>query len=485
MRVIPNVPIRPDVPVRPSPILWARQNLAVSSPVWLRLAVVLGVLLVSFALGYKGSSDQLQYVLMGIAGVPVVFVFLRWPTLGIFGIIASGMLIKYTGPGGMNATVALVLLLVGLWVLDQLVFQNEIRIVISRTMPPLYALLVISFISFGMGQLPWFTYVQSAPLDAQAGGFASYALSYAAYFLIANHVKTLRTLQWMTWAFVALGTVYVAGLLVLRALYLVGLLIPSMITLFGEVFGTLGSNFYIWLIAIAYSQAIFNNDLRPKWRILLGGIALTGVYVLLVLKFKDKSGWGPILVVVWMITALRSWRLAMTVLIAGVLGGIPFIPQLLESESYSLSTRLEILPIFWQLIQANPVFGIGFANYHFYTELFSLRGWYTTFNSHNNYVDVAVQTGLLGLVCFLWFFGRVGVLAWELRERVTSGFAKAYVNGAIGGIVGMLLVSALGDWVLPFVYNIGLSGFRISVIGWLFLGGLVVLEQIYYPPDEV
>jgi hypothetical protein len=36
----------------------------------------------------------------------------------------------------------------------------------------------------------------------------------------------------------------------------------------------------------------------------------------------------------------------------------------------------------------------------------------------------------------------------------------------------------LGDWVLPFVYNVGFGGFRASVLGWLFMGGLVALEQM-------
>jgi len=31
---------------------------------------------------------------------------------------------------------------------------------------------------------------------------------------------------------------------------------------------------------------------------------------------------------------------------------------------------------------------------------------------------------------------------------------------------------------VPFFYNIGLSGFRSSMFGWLFLGGLVSLEQM-------
>jgi hypothetical protein len=35
----------------------------------------------------------------------------------------------------------------------------------------------------------------------------------------------------------------------------------------------------------------------------------------------------------------------------------------------------------------------------------------------------------------------------------------------------------LGDWILPFFYNIGLTGFRASMLAWIFLGGLVFLEQ--------
>ncbi len=70
-----------------------------------------------------------------------------------------------------------------------------------------------------------------------------------------------------------------------------------------------------------------------------------------------------------------------------------------------------------------------------------------------------------------------GRLGWELRERVTDGFARGYVYGCLGGLGGTLWAGMHGDWVLPFVYNIGLGGFRASMLGWLFLGGLVAVEQ--------
>jgi len=41
---------------------------------------------------------------------------------------------------------------------------------------------------------------------------------------------------------------------------------------------------------------------------------------------------------------------------------------------------------------------------------------------------------------------------------------------------------AFADWILPHVYNIGFPGFQASVLVWLFLGGLVALEQM--SPDR-
>jgi hypothetical protein len=51
------------------------------------------------------------------------------------------------------------------------------------------------------------------------------------------------------------------------------------------------------------------------------------------------------------------------------------------------------------------------------------------------------------------------------------------VYGALGGLVATLVAGMLGDWIIPFFYNITLGGFRASILGWLFLGGLVFLEQ--------
>jgi O-antigen ligase len=121
---------------------------------------------------------------------------------------------------------------------------------------------------------------------------------------------------------------------------------------------------------------------------------------------------------------------------------------------------------------------MGFANYYWYTPLFAIRGYFVKFNSHSQFVDLIAQTGIVGLACFVWIFIEIGLLGIKLVKSIPDGFAKAYVLGALGGLAGTLVAAYLVDWVLPFVYNIGMNGFRASILAWLFLGGIVSIEQI-------
>jgi O-antigen ligase len=218
---------------------------------------------------------------------------------------------------------------------------------------------------------------------------------------------------------------------------------------------------------------------------MLGGLVLLALYVLFVLKFGDKSGWLSAFVCIAVIIGARSWRAGLALIPVAVLFAMYMWTRLVSTDAYSISTRFDAWSIMAQIIKINPVLGLGFSNYYWYTPLFPIRGYEVSFNSHNNYLDIVAQTGLLGLGCFLWFFWEIGRLGWKLRDRVPSGFAQAYVYGALGGLAGMVVAGMLGDWVLPFFYNVGLSGFRSSVLGWLFLGGLVGLEEMLRTPKIV
>jgi hypothetical protein len=190
----------------------------------------------------------------------------------------------------------------------------------------------------------------------------------------------------------------------------------------------------------------------------------------------------------FVIIALRHRRAAAVFLLAAVIVTLssPGVMDWIWSadQQYSVKTRVAAAEVLWQVAEANPLTGLGPANYYHYTSLYPVLGWYVPFSSHNNYIDVFLQIGLCGSVCLLWFWAELGIIAWKLRHRAPEGFPKAYVYGALGGLAGTLVAGVLGDWFLPFVYNVGLLGFGSSILAWVFLGGLVALEQSMSPSSR-
>jgi hypothetical protein len=434
----------------------------------LRPLLVISELLLIAALAFMASQRQLTLVLLLPLGIGLVLAFLRWPSLGLIVAPVAGMIVPFVGPSGLNVTMILVALLLGLWLLDMMVLQHQIQLVPSRTLWPLFSFIIVGFISFGVGQLNWLPFALHAPLGAQLGGLAIIVLSAGTFLLMANQVHDLDWMRMITWAFLAFAAL--------------SILLRSVLPEFGlptqNLVQQVGAVFYIWVVSLAFSQAAFNRDLHLGWRLALGALVLVTLYNQLFLKFANKSGWMPILVCIAAIIAFRSWRAALVLFPIGVVAVLILKAGLVSSEDYSVSTRLDAWLILAQIIRFSPILGLGFANYYWYTPLFPIRGYAVSFNSHNNYVDIVAQTGLVGLVFFLWFLWELGRLGWRLRERVPEGFAQAYVYGTLGGLVGTVVIGMFGDWVLPFFYNIGLIGFRTSMLSWLFLGGLVSLKQI-------
>jgi hypothetical protein len=430
--------------------------------------IVISELLFIAALAFMASRRQMTLVLFLPLGIGLVLTFLRWPSFGLIVASLAGMVIPFLGPSGLNVTMILVALLLGLWLLDMMARQRQIQLAPSRTVWPILSFLIVAAISFGYGQLPWLSFALHAPLGAQLGGLSIIVLSAGTFLLAANQIQDLRWLSRLTWAFLAMGTLSV--------------FIRSVLPAFGlstrDLFLPLGTVFYIWLIAMAFSQAILNGDLQPGWRLALGGLVLVTLFVLFILKFSDKSGWLSSFVCIGAIITARSWRAGLALIPVAVLSVFFLWSGLVATDEYSISTRFDAWLIMAQIIRISPLLGLGFANYYWYTPLFPIRGYAVSFNSHNNYVDIVAQMGLVGLVCFLWILWEVGRLGWRLRERVPAGFAQAYVYGALGGLAGMVVAGMLGDWVLPFFYNVGLNGLRATTLGWLFLGGLVSLEQM-------
>lgn len=451
---------------------WLRQG---DKSSLLRWMILFGVLAAAAALPWLNRERESLLLMGGILGIGGLWFLLRWPQLGIFATILGGMLIPFHGPSGLNMAMIILALALGLWVLTMLLHQKKIALAPSSTTLPLLVLIVTGLLSFGFGQLPWFAFADAAPLGAQVASLTVLILSAGAFLLVGNQIRDLRWLQALVWVFLAFA-----------ALYILGRAIPEIGSITGRLFqrGIHGSLLWVWVVALAFSQALFNRHLHPGWRVALMGLVLLVFYVGYVQTSGWKSGWVPPLITVGAVLVAYSWRLGLIMSPFAIIAGIALSGYIIGTDEYSYSTRVDAWIIMANLISESPILGLGWANYRWFTPLFPIRGYAVYFNSHSQFIDILAQTGFVGLISFFWFFGMVGLVGWRLRNRAPEGFPRAYVYGGLGGLVGTMAAAAFGDWVLPYFYNVGLGGFRASVLGWLFLGGFLVLEQLYLRKPE-
>lgn len=445
-----------------------------------KILIIAGVILGSILIGYASTRTVLNNMLplmliAGILGVGVAVFFLIKPDIGYILLASTGLLVPLSiGTGtqtSFNATFLLSVLLVGLWLYRALASK---RLALLNSLPvlPAFIFALVCVIAFGFGLLPWF-YQEPAPLRAQIGGLALFLVSIGIFLAIGHQVARTVTLRHMTFLFISVGSVYVLTQFS-----------ASVSNIAGRFFqdSAAGSMFWMWLIGLAISQSIFNKSLHFLYRILLLAIVGLTLFVCIFLKRDWLSGWLPSLVTLIVILLIRWPRLTLlSTLVGGTIMALnqDFSTTLLLSGDnlYSLTTRLAAWTVLIGVVEVNPFFGLGFANYYYFDALFPILGYYVRFNSHNNYYDIVAQTGLIGLFCFVWLLYSIFRLAWKLLQKAPEGFEKAYVVGTIGGIAGIAASAMLGDWLLPFVYNIGYEGFRASALAWIFLGGLLVIEK--------
>lgn len=460
-----------------------RRALLGSQP-WLRLAVIAGVFLGSifFALRASTLGDPTLIFrspfLLILPGALFVFLMLRWPQPGLVLMVIATLSIPFAiGTGTqsrLNAGVMMVVLLIGLWVFSMLVEKRQIRLEPSKSNLPLILLFLTTILAFVIGQLPWFYFAHKAPLQAQLGGVGMFILAGGAYLVVGNQLRDLRWLKWITFVFLGLGTTYILTEIIPGDDILAKIVQRGVYN---------NSIFWIWLLSMAFSQAFYNKKLPAVWRIALAGLVLGTLYVSFGKDSGWTSGWLPPIISLAVILFVSSSPLSWLSIAGGiVLGFVKWssIQNLLFAgdNTYSLTTRLAAWQILAKIIQVSPLIGFGPANYYWYTQLFPILGYDVVFNSHNNYVDIIAEVGLIGLFCFGWFMWEVWRMGWQLRARVPEGFARAFVYGALGGLVGTVVSGMFGDWIIPFTYNIGLEGFRGSVIAWIFLGGLLAIAQM-------
>jgi O-antigen ligase len=391
----------------------------------------------------------------------------RWLGYGLAAIPLLGAAVPFSINSGRAANVVAALIasmaLVGIWLARFVVTGNLVLVRSPLNLPvgSVGLVWVLAFLSSNVFFDPRvavqlgsaFTFVQVAALTVT---FTSLGL----LLLGANIGQDLRVSQLATWGLIAVGVVAIVAYYASTEAWL-----PFLNT---------NGLFTLWVVTLSYGQALCNHRLPRVIR--LGLLGLVAAYLVKAAIFQTGwlSGWMPSVAAVAVVTLLRSRTLSALAALAVAVVGAGFAHRIYEAVVQSQldegsDSRLVIWSQAWDLLSQHLLLGtgpVGYAAYYFTL----YRGSGASLSTHSNYLDIAAQTGLLGSLAFLWLLFALAITAWQACRRWPDGFAGGYARAAAGGLVGVTIAMALGDWVIPFIYNQGIDGFRYTVHTWVFLG---------------
>lgn len=224
-------------------------------------------------------------------------------------------------------------------------------------------------------------------------------------------------------------------------------------------------------MVVVNGACIYFTDSRGGW---IGVLAMLLIFGLLL-----RFWWGKYLSPFW-----RKWLLPIAF---GILAGLLAValaasePLRLRATSIfvgrqdsSNNFRINVWMAVLDMIRDRPILGIGPGNdafnriYPAYAET-----GYTALSAYSVFLELAVETGIVGLACFLWLLTVTFNQGWMQLQRLRqlnalSGF---WLMAAIASMAGMLAHGLVDTvWYRP----------QISTVWWL----MVALVASYYPVLE-
>ena len=127
--------------------------------------------------------------------------------------------------------------------------------------------------------------------------------------------------------------------------------------------------------------------------------------------------------------------------------------------------RLFMIQVAISIIKTHPVFGVGLFNYQYHSH----HLWDFWHPVHNTYLRLASETGIPGLLFFLWFIFEV------FREiygalRLKDRFLNIMALGIIGGLSAFCIAIMFGPQY---------QHFRQKFLFWVLSGMALSLKRVY------
>jgi putative inorganic carbon (HCO3(-)) transporter len=100
----------------------------------------------------------------------------------------------------------------------------------------------------------------------------------------------------------------------------------------------------------------------------------------------------------------------------------------------------------------HPWLGVGFGNYAAIYPAYAIGRWLDPLgHAHNLYLNVAAETGLVGLLAYILFWLSAFILGWRAVRR-SSGFQQAVAAGGLGMLVHLSVHNVVDNLLVQGMY---------------------------------
>jgi O-antigen ligase len=118
-------------------------------------------------------------------------------------------------------------------------------------------------------------------------------------------------------------------------------------------------------------------------------------------------------------------------------------------DNYAALERLAHWQSALAMWRDHPWLGVGFGNYGTAYSQYALAKWPAALgHAHNYYLNIAAETGLLGLIAYLLLWGLAFWQVWHIFRNTRDRTARALALGALGMLVHISVHNVVDNlWV--------------------------------------
>jgi O-antigen ligase len=214
------------------------------------------------------------------------------------------------------------------------------------------------------------------------------------------------------------------------------------------------------------------------------GYYFLGVFSAICLMYSLSRGGYAALMVGWVYLGIVKQRKLLVFLLIFILTWAGLVPQAVQQRvmmsydkqsgklDHSAETRLDLWEDAIEVFKSSPIVGTGYNTYAYMHRNKGAYGGSAYYeDTHNIYVKVLLETGIIGILLFIWLLGKTFLTGFRLFWRAKDPFFASLGLGLSVWVLCAVVANSFGDrWTF----------FQVSGYMWV-LAGLVsealVLEQ--------